>query len=74
MASQSTTEFGGEASRAVDGDTNVKYGGGSCTHTYGPEVDSWWMVDLGYETNITRVEITNRDSASKELHRFVYNC
>ena len=57
--SQSSTSYGGAASRAVDGNTNRSYGGGSVTHT-GNEANAWWQVDLGENFDISQIEITNR--------------
>ena len=58
-AHQSSTGAGGRAYRAVDGNTNSKYDGKSCTHTKA-ENRAWWQVDFGRIYNITGVEITNR--------------
>ena len=49
------------ASKAVDGDTNGFFDGGSCTHTdINREVRPWWAVDLGFATSVFEVEISNR--------------
>ena len=64
-ATQSTIAYGGDPNRAVDGNTNNKYAAGSCSHTLGSAINAWWMVDLGYQAHITRVEITNRDRAGE---------
>ncbi|GMH44704.1 hypothetical protein BSKO_12656 [Bryopsis sp. KO-2023] len=56
---QSTTDFGGKSSRAVDGNKNSNYFAGSCTHTR-KQKNPWWQVDLGGPYQITRVVITNR--------------
>jgi hypothetical protein len=56
---QSSTGWGGEAARAIDGNVNSDYRGNSCTHTehnYAP----WWQVDLGAATIVTAVKVTNR--------------
>ena len=44
-AVQSSTDHGGLASRAVDGDINSNWGGSSCTHT-AHESEPWFRVDL----------------------------
>ena len=59
QAFQSSTAFIGVASRAIDGNTDPVYGGGSCTHT-DRDVHPWWALDLGVSTQLARVEITNR--------------
>ena len=35
------------ASRAIDGDVNGKFSGGSCTHTEEASTPHTWRVDLG---------------------------
>ena len=42
---QSDVGWSGHASRAVDGNTNTAYGGGSCTHTKHVN-KAWWRVEL----------------------------
>ena len=58
-AKQSTTAYKGQASRAVDGNTNPDYFGASCTHTQ-IELGAWWEVDLGRDESLHNVQITNR--------------
>jgi len=56
---QSSTLSGAASGRAVDGDTNSNFGGGSCTLTqkaYG----NFWAVDLGRSYDIGAVVIYNR--------------
>ncbi|XP_072023619.1 uncharacterized protein [Amphiura filiformis] len=51
------------AARAIDGDDNPNWGGGTCSHTEPDQNgEQWWAVDLGENTNkcITRVIIRNR--------------
>jgi hypothetical protein len=45
--------------RAVDGNTNSRYGGRSCTHTRNNK-NSWWRVDLGSSRLVGTVKIQNR--------------
>ena len=60
-ASQSTTGFGGEASRAIDGNTNGAYGNGSVTHTDTGDAEPHWELDLGRERMmIESIVIWNR--------------
>jgi len=60
-----------KANAAVDGNTNSDYGGSSCTHTTGTANEQgWWAVDLGQETTIGHVRITNRNVASERLNNF----
>lgn len=55
---------GGVSSRAVDGNTNMQWSGGSITHTVGRGGD-WWRVDLGavyhvYEVRYGAIGITQK--------------
>jgi hypothetical protein len=59
-ASQSSTAFGGVASRAVDGNTDGNYyRSGSVTHT-DSQLSAWWEVDLGDVALIDNVEVWTR--------------
>lgn len=58
-ASQSSTDLGGAASRAVDGNADGDYDNGSVTHT-GSESNPWWQVDLGSVQHISGVRVWNR--------------
>ncbi|XP_066270828.1 fucolectin-6-like [Branchiostoma lanceolatum] len=58
-AVQSSTDFKGDAARAVDGDRNPIYGRRSCTHT-AMEHNPWWRVDLGSSRCVDRVVIVKR--------------
>ncbi len=61
VASQSSTGFGGEASRAIDGAQTADWSGDSCTHTAGgPGAENWWQVDLGQVGDVGSVLLTNR--------------
>lgn len=69
-ATQSSTGFGGAASRAIDGNTDPNYGGGSITHTNG-EAGGWWEVDLGDSFFLRRIVLWNRvDCCSHRLTNF----
>lgn len=70
-ALQSSTDYGGSAKLAVDGNTNGIWMINSVTHT-AFEAQSWWQVDLGGINKITKVEIYNRtDCCSDRLRNFV---
>jgi len=58
-ASQSSTCWGGPASRAIDGNTNQYWGSNTITHTC-QEQSAWWKVDLGSEKVIGTVILYNR--------------
>ncbi|WP_020577949.1 family 20 glycosylhydrolase [Actinopolymorpha alba] len=60
-AEQSTTDWGGTADRAVDGDVDGAFANGSVTHTAdGWEDQPWWQVDLGREYPIGEIRLWNR--------------
>lgn len=58
-ATQSTTGWGGLASRAVDGNTSGIYNQGSITHT-AVQTDPWWRVDLGAKYSLESISVFNR--------------
>jgi len=67
---QSSSVSGGISRRAVDGNTNTNYGGGSCTHTRA-ESEPWWRVKLKKETAIESVQVWNRgDCCGSRLNGF----
>ncbi|MFK8009738.1 MAG: Ig-like domain-containing protein [Saprospiraceae bacterium] len=57
--SQKNTSSGGVSSRAVDGDTNGNWGGGSITHTSNT-YEPWWEVDLEQVETIDSIVLWNR--------------
>jgi len=62
-AKQSSTDYKGVASRAVDGNTDGNYDKGHVTHTSNGK-NEWWMVDLQVEYKIDAVSIYNRTKTS----------
>lgn len=68
--SQSSTAYGGDPSRAVDGNIDGDYGHGSVTHTdlqYKP----WWWVGLGSAQPVSWVVLHNRtDCCAERLSNF----
>ena len=68
--SQSSTAYGGFASKAVDGNTNGNFGNQSVTHT-DFQSKPWWQVDLDSEETIRQINIFNRtDTAQDRLSNF----
>ena len=68
--SQSSTNHGGAASRAVDGNTDAVWRNGSVTHT-ATENQPWWQVDLGSVSRISHINLHNRiDCCSDRLSDF----
>ena len=71
-ASQSSTDYEGEAGRAIDGNTNGDYAKAkSTTHTKVSE-NPWWELDLNSAQDIQRIVIWNRTDGdtSKRLTGF----
>lgn len=67
---QSSTAFGGDARRAVDGKLDGNYGHNSVTHT-DFQSKPWWQVDLDKEETIRQINIYNRtDTAQDRLTNF----
>lgn len=65
-ASQSSTDFGGEAKLAIDGNTDGKYFASmSVTHTAISE-NPWWEVSLPSSRAIDRIVIWNRTDGGTE--------
>lgn len=63
-ASQSSTGFGGDAAKAIDGNTDGNHENGSVTHTNLGDPSPWWEVDLGKTTALDKVVVHNRTGAS----------
>jgi hypothetical protein len=59
-ASQSTTGYGGDASRAIDGNTNGKFAENSVSHTGDGDPNPFWEVDLGKEFPLEKIIVWNR--------------
>ncbi len=59
QASQSSTDFGGPAAYAVDGNTSGNFDNKTVTHTAN-EKNPWWQVDLGENVAIDRISVWNR--------------
>lgn len=59
-ASQSSLDFKGYASRAIDGNTHGDFfASNSVTHTL-TESDPWWEVKLPWDTTVDRIVLWNR--------------
>lgn len=70
IATQSSTGSGGDASRAIDGNTDGNFGAGSVTHTSGTDIP-FWEVDLNDVYEVDRVVIWNRtDCCGERLTNF----
>jgi len=70
-ASQSSTAFGGDASKAIDGITNGAFYSGSVTHTQENTLNPWWMLNLNSVNTVNKINIWNRtDCCSERLSDF----
>jgi uncharacterized protein (TIGR03437 family) len=58
-ASQSSLAYGGDPSRANDGNTDGGFYNGSVTHT-NLDVNAWWQVDLGASATVNSVAVWGR--------------
>ena len=71
IASQSTTGFGGDASRANDGNTDGDFWNNSVTHTAEGDPNPWWQLDLTESSKVSKIIIWNRlDSRPWRLVNF----
>ncbi|HYO62995.1 MAG TPA: discoidin domain-containing protein, partial [Pyrinomonadaceae bacterium] len=69
-AAQSSTGWGGVASRAVDGNTGGDWAKNSVTTTFN-DAQAWWEVDLGSVRSVQDVKLWNRtDCCSERLSDF----
>ncbi len=57
---QSSTAYGGDAARGIDGNADPVYGQGGQTHTEEGVTNPWWEVDLGDDFPLDRIVIANR--------------
>ena len=70
-ATQSTTAYDGDASFAIDGNTNGTYNDGSVSHTDVEVQGTWWMVTLDKSYTIGHVTVYNRtDGYMNRLSNF----
>jgi hypothetical protein len=65
-ASQSSTDYGGDASRAIDGNTSGVFAQNSVSHT-AASANPWLEIDLGSAQSVDRIVVWNRmDGATPE--------
>jgi len=67
-ASQVSTAHGGDAARAVDGNTDSDWAKNSITHTDENIENPWWEVDLGAVKSIDKVVLWNRVAYEDRLN------
>jgi len=69
-ATQSSTAFGGDPQRAVDGNRDGVFSHNSVTHTN--NANAWWRVDLGATKQVSWIGVYNRtDCCYTRLQNFV---
>lgn len=66
MASQSTTAYDGDASLAIDGNTDGNYNNGSVTHTDVVTEGTWWMLTFDEPYVIGQIAVYNRTGSNEE--------
>jgi YVTN family beta-propeller protein len=70
QARQSSTGFGGDAARAVDGNRDGNWAVNSTTST-NADAEPWWQVDLGAVQGIQAIRVWNRtDCCAERLSGF----
>jgi putative heme-binding domain-containing protein len=71
-ASQKNTAFGGEANRAIDGNTNGSYSSGGQAHSEENTTNPWWQLDLRGDYPIDSIAVWNRtdDGLGNRLNGF----
>jgi hypothetical protein len=66
-ASQSSIGWSGEPGRAIDGNTDTEWSGGSCSHTDDVASGSaWFQLDLGQHAIIDRVAVYHRTDCCQD--------
>ena len=70
VASQSSTGFGGVASRGIDGNRSGTWGHASVTHT-NSQANAWWQVQLDGDYDLGQINLWNRtDCCSDRIDPF----
>ncbi|NBV22793.1 MAG: cytochrome C precursor [Proteobacteria bacterium] len=71
-ATQSSTDHGAGAERAIDGNKSPEFGKGGQTHTKdgGGTANPWWELDLGAAKDIEKVGVWNRSGFENRLDGF----
>jgi mono/diheme cytochrome c family protein len=59
-AKQSSTDYGGDAAKAIDGNTDGDFRKAASTSHTAKSTNPWWEVDLGGEKQFERIAIWNR--------------
>ena len=65
-AIQSTTDYGGLAERAIDGNNDPQWEHNSCTHTVS-QAKAWWRLELPGVYRVSEIQVTNRNAYRDSL-------
>jgi hypothetical protein len=65
-ASQSSMGWSGEPDRAIDGNIETSWGGGSCSHTAGIDGPSWFQIDLAAVALVQSVGVYHRTDCCQD--------
>ena len=72
VATQSSTQYDGFASEAIDGNFDPTWDGGSLTHTHREQEGLvWWQVDLGNPRSIEKIVLHNRKTGRRRLQNYI---
>ena len=71
-ATQSGTQSSGDASRAVDGNTDGSFWGGKSVSLTNWQNNAWWETDLGGMANLESINIWNRTDCCQEFLSDIY--
>jgi len=66
-AKQSGSYRGFNAAKALDGNINQNWYGGSCGHTAPGRTTAWWRLDIGQPANIHNIVIYYRDDSKYKM-------
>jgi len=66
-AKQSSSHKMFNASKALDGDRNQSFNGGSCGHTATGRTTAWWRLDIGQAANIHNIVIYYRNNSKYKI-------
>jgi hypothetical protein len=66
-AKQSSSYKGFNATKALDGNRNQSWSGGSCGHTAEGQKTAWWRLDIGQRANIYNIVIYYRENRKYKM-------
>jgi hypothetical protein len=66
-AKQSRSYHGFNVKKALDGNRNQNWYGGSCGHTAIGHTEAWWRLDIGQPANIYNIVIYYRNHSKYKM-------